>query len=50
MISDQESQLRSNMYLQRMVRHWNKMPTEVVESLSLEEFKKGVDVVLEDMV
>ena len=42
--------IRKNFFTERAVRHWNRLPREVLVSPSLEVFKRRVDMVLEDTV
>ncbi|KFQ79293.1 hypothetical protein N337_06108, partial [Phoenicopterus ruber ruber] len=42
--------IRKHFFTERIIKHWNRLPREVVEAPSLEVFKRRVDVELGDMV
>jgi len=42
--------IRKKTFTERVVKLWNRLPSAVVESPSLEVFKKHVDTEVQDMV
>jgi len=38
--------IRKTFFTEKVIKHWNRLPREVVESLSMEVFKKHVNLAL----
>lgn len=42
--------IRKNFLTERVVKHWKRVPRELMELLSLEVFTKHVDMAIKDMI
>ncbi|KFP23216.1 hypothetical protein Z169_07991, partial [Egretta garzetta] len=42
--------IRKKFFTMRVVNHWNRLPREVVEALSLETFKARLDGALSNLI
>ncbi|KFP96565.1 hypothetical protein N329_11800, partial [Haliaeetus albicilla] len=42
--------MRKKLFMMRMVRHWNRLPREVVDAPSLEVFKARLDGALSNLI